>query len=167
LDSDPHTHEEELDWDTDSVREKIEELEQSVDSQQAAAQYWRQAYEELYNERQTAAEIKLKELENKINTPQTEEFFTAVENEVAHQNLRWNDKHKSDTDWFWLVGYLAGKALHNPNPGNNSLEKKRHRVIALAGAVFCWWKSSEEEKIPETKPSELEVVDPFDNLFTQ
>lgn len=47
-----------------------------------------------------------------INTPELFDFDRAVQLESAHQKERWGDKHdsaKEPQDWFWLVGYLAGK----------------------------------------------------------
>jgi hypothetical protein len=49
---------------------------------------------------------------------------------------RIHDGGKSDADWFWLIGYLAGKALHNPG-GNR--QKKLHRIITVAAAACNWW----------------------------
>jgi hypothetical protein len=52
-----------------------------------------------------------------LNTPELLDFAKAVQLEAAHQRARWGSDHdagKTDADWFWLIGYLAGKALHNP-----------------------------------------------------
>lgn len=49
-----------------------------------------------------------------INNPQTAEFLAAVRSEVAHQVERWgttHDRAKVPEDWYWLIAYLAGKAL--------------------------------------------------------
>lgn len=49
-----------------------------------------------------------------LNTPETESFDLAVPLESAHQVARWGAAHdagKSPEDWFWLIGYLAGKVL--------------------------------------------------------
>lgn len=54
-----------------------------------------------------------------LNTPEVLDFVRAVQLEAAHQRKRWPSEHdagKTDADWFWLIGYLAGKALHNPGP---------------------------------------------------
>lgn len=69
-----------------------------------------------------------------VNTPQTEDFVEAVKLEAAHQQLRWGTEHdtgKTDADWFWLVGYLAGKALHKP-------EKRLHHIVTTAAALLNW-----------------------------
>ena len=69
------------------------------------------------------------------NTPATEDYMTAVRTEAAHQIERWGTWHdtgKTDPDWFWLVGYLAGKALHDIRG------KKTHHIIACAAALLNW-----------------------------
>jgi hypothetical protein len=69
-----------------------------------------------------------------INTPEIADFLKAVENEALHQRDRWGsdgDAGKTDADWFWLVGYLAGKALHKP-------EKVLHHIITTAAACLNW-----------------------------
>jgi len=53
-----------------------------------------------------------------LNAPEIIDFAVAVQLEAAHQRARWGSDHdagKTDADWFWLIGYLAGKALHNPD----------------------------------------------------
>ena len=50
-----------------------------------------------------------------INSPELHRFLLAVRIEAIHQVERWgtaHDRAKRPADWFWLVGYLAGKALH-------------------------------------------------------
>lgn len=69
-----------------------------------------------------------------INTPHTAEFLEAVKLEAVHQRGRWGAEHdsgKTDAAWFWLVGYLAGKALHKP-------EKRVHHIITTAAALLNW-----------------------------
>jgi outer membrane murein-binding lipoprotein Lpp len=71
-----------------------------------------------------------------INTPHVDDFVEAIRVEAAHQQERWKSDHdagKSDADWFWLLGYLAGKALR---PG--ALEKKLHHVITTAAVCLNW-----------------------------
>lgn len=77
--------------------------------------------------------------EKELGLPEIDDFFEAVKKEAAYQRSRWSAEHdggKTDADWFWLIGYLAGKALHNP--GNNP-EKKLHRIITVAAAACNWW----------------------------
>jgi hypothetical protein len=74
-----------------------------------------------------------------LGTPEIDDFFEAVKKEAAYQRQRWaasSDGGKTNADWFWLIGYLAGKALHNP--GNNK-EKMLHRIITVAAAACNWW----------------------------
>jgi hypothetical protein len=84
------------------------------------------------------------------------DFVRAVVLEAAHQRERWGTEHdagKTDADWFWLIGYLAGKALWNPGDmgdmvaafvGDDAagakalLEKKLHRIITIAAAAANW-----------------------------
>lgn len=69
-----------------------------------------------------------------INTPEIHDFIVAVEREALHQRERWGSDHdagKTDADWFWLVGYLAGKAINKP-------EKILHHIITTAAACLNW-----------------------------
>lgn len=69
-----------------------------------------------------------------INSPHTSDFLEAVRTEAAHQRERWaadHDAGKTDADWFWLIGYLAGKALNKP-------EKQLHHIITTAAACLNW-----------------------------
>jgi hypothetical protein len=79
------------------------------------------------------------ELEVLINTPQTDDFFNAVKLEAAHQQIRWGtrtDAGKEPQDWFWLIGFLAGKAVH----GFICLDRKKglHHIISSAAALLNW-----------------------------
>jgi len=81
-----------------------------------------------------AAADELSRLDKLLNTPHTAEFLKAVHLEAMHQRERWAAEHdagKTDADWFWLVGYLAGKALHKP-------EKQVHHIITTAAALLNW-----------------------------
>lgn len=69
-----------------------------------------------------------------LNTPEIHDFLKAVEREALHQRDRWAAEHdagKADSDWFWLIGFLAGKALHKP-------EKMLHHIITTAAACLNW-----------------------------
>ena len=73
-------------------------------------------------------------LRAQLNFPEVNDFVQGVQREAAHQRQRWgidDDAGKTDADWFWLVGYLAGKALHKP-------EKQLHHLIACAAAIANW-----------------------------
>ncbi|WP_230680954.1 hypothetical protein [Paracidovorax cattleyae] len=74
-----------------------------------------------------------------INTPQADDFLRAVSTEAEHQRQRWPSEHdagKTPADWFWLVGHLAGKALHAHAAGN--AEKAEHHIITTAAALANW-----------------------------
>jgi len=70
----------------------------------------------------------LERKENLLNTPELHDFSNAVVLEAAHQRQRWDSEHdagKTPQDWFWLVGYLAGKALQSATA--HVLPRFRHR----------------------------------------
>lgn len=74
-----------------------------------------------------------------VNTPQTGDFVRAVSTEAEHQRQRWPSEHdagKTPADWFWLVGYLAGKALHAQT--SSDTEKAEHHVITTAAVCMNW-----------------------------
>lgn len=74
-----------------------------------------------------------------INTPQADNFLRAVSTEAEHQRQRWGnegDAGKTPADWFWLIGYLAGKALHAHASGD--IKKAEHHVITTAAACANW-----------------------------
>jgi len=74
-----------------------------------------------------------------VNSPQTAEFLSAVAAEKAHQIERWGEAHdrgKSAENWFWLVGYLAGKCLRAVIAGDK--EKALHHTISSAAALANW-----------------------------
>ena len=74
-----------------------------------------------------------------VNTPQANDFLRAVSTEAEHQRQRWGSDHdagKTPADWFWLVGYLAGKALHAHGAGDTT--KAEHHIITTAAALANW-----------------------------
>lgn len=81
-----------------------------------------------------------------INTPQADDFLRAVSIEAEHQRQRWGNDHdsgKTAADWFWLIGYLAGKALHSAM--HNDATKAEHHVITTAAACANWHKAMNGE----------------------
>lgn len=85
---------------------------------------------------EAAAELgnEVNRLRQLINNPHTDNFLEAVRLEAAHQRERWAAEHdsgKTDPDWFWLIGYLAGKAVSKP-------EKQLHHIITTAAACLNW-----------------------------
>jgi hypothetical protein len=79
---------------------------------------------------------------DRINSPELYDFVSAVTNEALHQREKWGidaDGGKSDADWFWLIGYLAGKALHNPEKSDMPpTDARLHRIITVAAAAANW-----------------------------
>ena len=74
-----------------------------------------------------------------LNTPELHDFSAGVVSEAQHQRERWgadSDAGKTPADWFWLVGYLAGKALTAANSGNT--DKALHHCISTAAALANW-----------------------------
>lgn len=80
-------------------------------------------------------------LEALINSPIVDDWLQGVRLEAVHQVERWGtdgDAGKTDPDWFWLVGFLAGKALFSVMQGN--VEKAKHHTISTGGALLNWWR---------------------------
>lgn len=74
-----------------------------------------------------------------INTPEIEDFLQGVRLEAAHQIERWgsaHDREKSAENWYWLVGYLGGKALRSTITGDR--DKALHHCISSAAALMNW-----------------------------
>lgn len=72
-----------------------------------------------------------------INTPEIRDFILATEREAMHQRERWGNSHdagKTDADWFWLIGYLAGKAIRP----SATPDKQLHHIITAAAACLNW-----------------------------
>ncbi|HEY2497311.1 MAG TPA: hypothetical protein VGK24_09600 [Candidatus Angelobacter sp.] len=92
-------------------------------------------------ERPGAEELaaELERLKALLNTPEIEDFDKAVPLEAAHQIERWGAQHdsgKNPEDWFWLVGYLAGKGLAAFKLGD--LTKAKHHCISASAALRNW-----------------------------
>lgn len=74
-----------------------------------------------------------------LNTPELHDFAKAVVLEAAHQRERWASDHdagKTAADWFWLIGYLAQKAMFADLSGDT--EKALHHTISTAAALANW-----------------------------
>lgn len=79
-------------------------------------------------------------LDGLVNNPQTALFLEAVRSEAAHQVERWgtvHDRAKEPQDWFWLLGYLGGKALAAHNAGDDF--KALHHTISSAAVLANWF----------------------------
>jgi hypothetical protein len=96
-----------------------------------------------------------------IDSPQTEDFLTAVKLEAAHQVSRWTHEHdagKTPADWFWLLGYLSGKALAAAVKGDR--EKALHHTISSAAALMNWHRAlsgADNRMRPGIDPPEAEA----------
>lgn len=78
-------------------------------------------------------------LKAKLNSPITRDFLEGVMVEVPHQRERWGSEHdagKAPQDWFWLLGYLSGKALRAHVDGD--LAKAMHHTISSAAVLANW-----------------------------
>ena len=121
-------------------RTELEAAERALDNQLAESERLRDV---IRQERAAAdaaramfldAQKELERLRAELNTPEVNDFARGVVLEAAHQRERWGTEHdggKTDADWFWLVGYLVGKALHKP-------EKRLHHLITAAAALANW-----------------------------
>lgn len=102
------------------------------------------------------AEDRVTELEWILNTPHTDGFFESTQAEAGHQIIRWGTKHdegKTPADWFWLLGYLAGKALSKP-------EKRLHHIISSAAVLLNWYRyetGDDRSFRPGIKPPEEDI----------
>lgn len=85
-----------------------------------------------------------------IHNPHTDEFIEAVKLEAAFQREHWKAEHdggKTDADWFWLIGYLGGKALAAiglveradlVRDVEHFRSKALHHIITTAAACLNW-----------------------------
>ena len=76
-------------------------------------------------------------LESMINTPVTDDFIRGIRLEAAHQIERFGASHdagKTPADWFWLLGYLAGKIVHALEQGD--ITKAMHHTISSAAVLL-------------------------------
>lgn len=74
-----------------------------------------------------------------LNAPELYQFTQAVSLEAAHQRARWGSDHdagKAPEDWFWLLGYLGGKALHAAKSCDR--DKALHHCISSAAVLANW-----------------------------
>lgn len=118
-----------------------------VSYQEDNAEAWK--WGEAQFDRVQAAEAQLADermehnlLKEMLSRPQVDEFLDGVVSEAAHQRQRWGDAHdrdKSAESWYWLVGYLSGKAVRSAIEGDR--DKARHHTISSAAVLFQWWKA--------------------------
>ncbi|MEQ8829533.1 MAG: hypothetical protein RLW87_06970 [Alphaproteobacteria bacterium] len=79
------------------------------------------------------------EIRDLIERPQIRDFISSAVAEAAHQRARWGEPHDADKqseDWFWTVGYLAGKSLAAQRAGD--AEKAKHHLISTTAVLAHW-----------------------------
>lgn len=66
---------------------------------------------------------------------ETDAFFETARAEARHERMREEPgaPPRKDADWFWLIGYLAGRVLSPVG-----VETKCARVAAVAAACLNW-----------------------------
>ena len=77
-----------------------------------------------------------------LDTPHTADWFEGVRLEAAHQIKRWGADHdagKEPQDWFWLLGYLSGKALRAAI--DCDAEKTKHHTISSGAVLLNWFRA--------------------------
>jgi len=80
------------------------------------------------------------EIRTLIERPHIASFIEAAVAEAAHQRARWGAAHdagKNQEDWFWTVGYLAGKSLAAQKAGD--VQKAKHHLISSAAVLAHWY----------------------------
>lgn len=83
--------------------------------------------------------LTVEEYKKSLDVPELEDFAKGVVIEAQHQRQRWGDEHDSEKEpeeWFWLVGYLAGKGLRSQRDGD--MQKFKHHLITGAAVLANW-----------------------------
>lgn len=124
-----------------------QQLSQSVDFRPTKSVAWpavEQGHQAIQTARVKMAQpdrerLELEHLRQVVNHPLNDQFLKGVSIEAEHQRRRWGEAHdrdKSAESWFWLVGYLAGKALRAAIAGDR--DKALHHTISSAAALANW-----------------------------
>jgi len=89
-----------------------------------------------------------------LNRAEIDSFIEGVKLEAAHQLTRWGteqDRNKGPEEWYWLVGYLAGKALQAQRADDEG--KFMHHLISTAAVLANWhYFASNPEPVEFRKP---------------
>jgi len=112
--------------------------------------------------RKTILELatEVERLQALINNPHIDDFLEAVRLEAAHQRERWGDAHdagKSDEDFYWTLGWLAGKGVRFENQ-----EKRLHHIITSAALCLNWHRHAQAsggERLGEKEAKPLNCPD--------
>lgn len=86
-----------------------------------------------------AAQSRAATIKALTSKPEIEDFILGIKLEAHHQRARWGEAHdrgKSAENWYWLIGYLAGKALRSSIDGDR--DKALHHTISSAAALLQW-----------------------------
>jgi len=78
-------------------------------------------------------------LKTLISRPYVGAWTDEIIVEAAHQRDRWGASHdhgKAPEDWFWLIGYLAGKCLAAHKAGD--ADKAHHHTVSTAAILAHW-----------------------------
>lgn len=111
----------------------------------------------------TLAEAERDQLKALLNTPEVDDFDKSLPLESGHQVTRWGSEHdtgKTPADWFWLVGYLAGKAL-TAHISDDTF-KAKHHCISTAAVLRNWHahiRSGETAMWPGSPADKVEELD--------
>lgn len=107
-----------------------------------------------WRDRALAAEAELERIKAALDTPEQEDFLTAAVAEAKYQRTRWSedDAKKTDSDWFWLIGYLVSKAMHDVRG------KRVHHLTAAGAALANWHVAALErgEAMPEERGNQAD-----------
>ena len=89
-------------------------------------------------ERASVLQDEIDRLNAIIHTPHCDDFIqgVAIEAEFQRQKHGDEDARKDPAQWYWVVGYLAGKALYSWLRGDT--EKAKHHVITTAALCANW-----------------------------
>lgn len=83
-------------------------------------------------------ETHIANIDRYLNTPEYEDFAAGVVSEARHQLTvrEEDDETKEPKDWFWTLGYLAGKALSAALA--KDWQKAKHHIITSAALLNNW-----------------------------
>lgn len=109
-----------------------------------------------WESRALAAEEELANMIKLLDTPDQEDFLKACVTEAKYQRVTWfeEDLKKSDSDWFWMAGYLISKAMHD-------IRGKRVHHLTAAGALLANWHAAAKakgEKMPEERGDQADHI---------
>lgn len=93
-----------------------------------------------------------KRMKRILNTPLIQDFVEAVIGEAQHQYYHWSEDHdasKNPPDWFWTLGYLAGKAQAAHLAGD--VDKALHHTVSSAALLYHWHQHIKEQFGLETE----------------